>query len=282
MFSRSLRRLVRQPVTLMLLPHDSTHTIKLKVPALLLAVLAGGWLASLVLAVVFVGRGVHYEAMRMLNASLAEENAEYARQVATAEAVAARLVPLERELRRELARTRNTAGAGGGTGGPTTSFLPSEIPTRVARLVEAGDRIFRDYQGLAAMVASTPSGWPAKGWITSEFGERVNPATGEVGTIHQGIDIANKTGTPVLVAGDGLVIQSGWTSGYGKMVEIVHGYGYTTIYGHCSRIKVSAGQKVRKGDILGYMGATGNATGPHCHYEVRLYGVPVNPRAFMK
>ena len=282
MYLRRLRRLVRQPVTLMLLPRDSARTFRMRIPAGLLVFLAFGWLISLVLAVVLVGRGVNYEAMRMLNTRLAEENAEYARQVATAEGVAARLVPLERELRKVLARTRSTAVVGGGTGGPMTSFLPSEIPQRVAHLVEAGDRIFRDYQGLAAFVAATPSGWPSRGWVTSEFGERISPYTGEIGVNHQGVDIANKTGTPLVATADGLVIHAGWTSGYGKLVEVVHGYGYSTTYGHCSRLKVAAGQRVRKGDILGYMGSTGNATGPHCHYEVRLYGVQVNPRAFMK
>jgi murein DD-endopeptidase MepM/ murein hydrolase activator NlpD len=274
--------MVRQPVTLMLLPHDSTRTFRIRMPAGLLVLLASGWLVSLVMAVVLVSRGVNYEAMRLLNARLAEENAEYARQVATAESVAARLVPLERDLRKVLARTRNTAEVGGGTGGPTVSFLPSEIPPRVARLVEAGDRIFRDYQGLAAFMAATPGGWPSRGWVTSEFGERISPYTGEVGTNHPGVDIANKTGTPVVATADGLVIHAGWTSGYGKLVEVVHGYGYATTYGHCSRLRVASGQRVTKGDILGYMGSTGNATGPHCHYEVRLYGVPVNPRTFMK
>ena len=158
----------------------------------------------------------------------------------------------------------------------------SEIPGRVARLERAGEEIFRDWESLASLAAATPTGWPVRGWITSEFGERVSPYTGEIGALHQGVDIANKLGSPITAAADGLVTQAGWTSGgYGKMVEIVHGYGYATRYGHCSRLRATPGQRVRRGEVIGYLGSTGNATGPHCHYEVRLYGVPVDPRTFM-
>jgi murein DD-endopeptidase MepM/ murein hydrolase activator NlpD len=122
-----------------------------------------------------------------------------------------------------------------------------------------------------------------RGWITSEYGERTSPYTGEVGSVHQGVDIANKLGSPIVAAADGMVLYAAWTpGGYGKMVEIAHGYGYTTRYGHCSRLRVSPGQRVRRGEIIAYLGATGNATGPHVHYEIRLYGVPVSPRPFMR
>ena len=86
-----------------------------------------------------------------------------------------------------------------------------------------------------------------------------------------------------VAAADGMVLYAAWTpGGYGKMVEIAHGYGYSTRYGHCSRLRVTPGQRVRRGEVIAYLGSTGNATGPHCHYEIRLYGVPVSPRPFMK
>ena len=153
----------------------------------------------------------------------------------------------------------------------------------MAKLERVGEDLFREFQGLESLVASTPSGWPIHGWISSDYGERISPYTGEVGTKHQGVDIANRLGTPIHATADGLVLHAGWTAGgYGKMVEIVHGFGYSTIYGHCSRLRAVPGQRVHRGDIIASVGATGNATGPHCHYEVRRYGVPVTPRPYMK
>jgi murein DD-endopeptidase MepM/ murein hydrolase activator NlpD len=246
---------------------------------------------SVIVALTVSGRHIHYEAMRLLNAHLTQKNLKFAEQVAKAEAVAERLRPLEQELQRALARTRRAARTGTGTGGPNprqahgieAGLLPEEIPRRVSQLIDASGELFKKYEGLASLAAATPSGWSVRGWVTSEFGERISPYTGEVGTNHEGIDIACKRGTPIVATADGMVIRSGWNQGgYGKMVEIIHGYGYTTRYGHCSRLAVSAGQSVRKGDTIGYAGATGNATGPHLHYEIRLYGVGVNPRLFMK
>lgn len=281
--SRSLRAALLRPITVLVLPHEGGRTFRLRMPALALALLAGAWALSLVLAAVLLARQANYEAMRLMNRHLADMNERYAVEVAKAEALTQRLAPLERELRRVLGRTRNLASLGGGEGGPKVDFLPDEIPQRVSQLVEVGDKLFRDYQGLASIVAATPVGWPVKGWVTSEFGERISPYTGEVGTLHTGIDVAEKLGTPIKAAADGIVVQAGWTAaGYGKLVEVSHGYGYSTFYAHCSRLKASPGQKVRKGDVIAYVGSTGNATGPHLHYEIRLYGVPINPRPFMK
>jgi murein DD-endopeptidase MepM/ murein hydrolase activator NlpD len=276
-------------VTLLVLPSDSARTYRLRVPAGVLVLLGAAWIASIGAVALLLTRDIHYGAMRLLNRHLADQNEAYARDVAKVEALAKRLTPLEHELKHLIARSRRSAAEGVGEGGPNadgawhTPFLPEEIPGRVSRLVAAGDDIFREYQDLASLATATPQGWPVRGWITSEFGERTSPYTGEVGTLHQGVDIANKPGTPVVATAGGVVLHAGWTSGgYGKMVLISHGYGYATLYGHFSRLKVSPGQRVRQGDVIGYMGSTGNATGPHCHYEVRLYGVPVSPRAFMK
>lgn len=282
-FLHHLRAGLLRPVTLLVIPSESARTFRLRVPVSVMLALAVVWLGSVAAAVILAGRHVHYEAMRLLNAHLVERTERYADEVARAEALAGRLKPLEDELRRRLARTRREAVQGVGEGGPGRTFLPDDIPARVARLERVGDEIFRDYRNLSSLIASTPSGWPVRGWISSEYGERISPYTGEVGTVHQGVDIANKLGTPIEASADGMVLYAAWTpGGYGKMVEIAHGYGYSTRYGHCSRLRVSPGQRVRRGDVIAYLGSSGNATGPHCHYEIRLYGVPVAPRPFMK
>ena len=286
---RPLRHWFWRPLTLLIIPYASKRTYRVRLPTLVLVSFVAIWILGVGVSALLVTRHIHYKAMRLLNAHLTEQNARYAQDVARTEELAKRLVPLERELKRLMARTRRAAKDGVGDGGaytegyPHAPFLPEEIPRRADKLVEVGDEIFHDYKELVSLVACTPSGWPVRGWITSDYGERISPYTGEVGTMHQGIDIANKLGTPVTVTADGLILYAGWRSGgYGKMVQVSHGYGYSTIYAHCSRLKVSPGQRVRRGDVIGYVGSTGNATGPHCHYEVRLYGVPVSPRPFLK
>lgn len=124
---------------------------------------------------------------------------------------------------------------------------------------------------------ATPSGWPTKGWITSYFGMRQIPdGTGR--RIHQGIDVAANTGTPIFATADGVVARVEYSGGYGKTVVLDHGYGYRTLYAHNSRILVKRGSRIQRGDKIAEVGNTGRSTGPHVHYEVQLNGVPIDPR----
>ncbi len=125
-----------------------------------------------------------------------------------------------------------------------------------------------------------PSIWPARGTVTSEFGER------RLTHIHKGIDISNNIGTPIRATANGTVIAIGSSGGFGKRIMIYHGTDengttYVTIYAHLSRLNVKAGEKVDQGDLIGLMGNTGFSTGSHLHYEVRVNGIPVNPRHFL-
>lgn len=128
---------------------------------------------------------------------------------------------------------------------------------------------------------STPSLYPAQGVITSEFGYRVHPIFGYV-RYHSGMDIANDTGTPIYATASGTVTIAGYVSGYGNCVEIEHTHGISTLYGHCSRVLVTPGQYVNKGQEIAKMGSTGNSTGPHVHYELRFSGVPTAPAPYMR
>jgi murein DD-endopeptidase MepM/ murein hydrolase activator NlpD len=122
--------------------------------------------------------------------------------------------------------------------------------------------------------------WPVQGRITSEYGMRTNPVTG-IYVLHAGIDIGVAYGTPVHAAADGIVISAAWAGGYGNLVMIDNGSNITTCYAHNSSFAVSAGQEVKRGDIIAYAGSTGNSTGPHVHFEVRVKGVPQNPRGWL-
>jgi murein DD-endopeptidase MepM/ murein hydrolase activator NlpD len=127
-----------------------------------------------------------------------------------------------------------------------------------------------------ALAAATPSIWPAHGWLSSIVGSRRDPITGGA-DYHQGLDISADHGSAVYATADGDVIFAGREGAYGNLITIDHGYGLETRYGHLSRYDVSNGAKVKRGDIIGRVGSTGRATGPHLHYEVRVNGRLLNP-----
>ena len=129
-------------------------------------------------------------------------------------------------------------------------------------------------------LATTPSIMPAAGWISSVYGHRNDPFTG-AWVMHWGLDISTNTGNPIMATADGIVIKVETDRYLGKNVTVSHGNGYTTVYGHMSNFAVKVGQKVKRRDIIGYIGQTGKAAGPHVHYEVFKDGKRVDPRNFL-
>jgi len=176
------------------------------------------------------------------------------------------------------------AATGIGTGGPAPV---DELEGRLEKLVGEATRNERSLSELARyfedqknLLASTPSIWPARGWMTSEFGSRSDPYTGE-STMHRGLDIANAVGTPIIAPADGLVVFASMEGGYGKALVIDHGYGVKTRYAHLSDFHVKVGDRVRRGQKVAALGNTGRSTGPHLHYEVRVNGIPENPLKYV-
>ncbi len=150
---------------------------------------------------------------------------------------------------------------------------------RVARALEGG--LTPSFSGDWTVFADAPSLWPVQGPVASSFGERLDPINGE-GKFHSGLDIDAPYGTPVHAAGDGDVSDASMGAGYGREVVIDHGHDLLTVYGHLSAIAVLPGQHVNRGQIIGYVGQSGRATGPHLHYEVRVHNVPVNPHKYLR
>jgi murein DD-endopeptidase MepM/ murein hydrolase activator NlpD len=126
-------------------------------------------------------------------------------------------------------------------------------------------------------LAAIPSIWPTLGYVTSGFGFRSYPDYG----FHSGLDIVNDYGAAVYATAAGLVIEAGWNGGFGYRVVIDHGNGLQTMYGHNSRLLVSAGETVKKGQQIATVGSTGFATGPHVHYQVELWGRPIDPTPYL-
>ncbi len=211
------------------------------------------------------------------------------------------LTQMEQELRRQTgapaaddaAATGDGNGGDGthdGQGGPvvapdvtnvreTLDSLEQQLAKRRASLEQLKQTALVPAGGLTFGGASvtTPSMWPARGDVSSPYGLRWGGSD-----FHPGIDIANDMGTPIVATADGVVTTAGWNAGgYGNMVDIDHGNGIMTRYGHAMQVVVVPGQHVRRGQVIAYMGSTGFSTGPHVHYEVRVNGSPVNPVGYL-
>lgn len=175
------------------------------------------------------------------------------------------------------------------------SETPGELLKEMRRLDERLDKQIRlvvalrsefmnqAYGAVSSVVnptAETPNIWPVAGPISSYYGYRTSP--GGIGsTFHEGVDIAGDYGTPISATAAGIVTQAGWVGGYGYLVEVKHADGIVTRYGHNSAVLVYEGQHVDQGSMIALMGSTGNSTGPHCHYEVRIHGEAVDPMYFL-
>ena len=295
----------RRQFTLMLVPHQGDRVYRRHVPIKTLKIMAsvGGIIGSLLLA-----GFVHYQVtlqrasseidelatLRRVNTHQAVQIDLLAQNTSALQSDMIRLNQLDAELRRLIAQedssvtsrsgvTRPPAGSSKGEGGPVVKPNPVELNSLAQDLTVTAKSRLQSLQSLReiliernARLAAAPSIWPANGTVTSRFGWRWGGSDW-----HPGIDIAADTGTPIYAAAEGLVTVSSWQGGYGKQVQIEHGYGVATIYAHNSENVVSVGQKVIKGQLVAYMGSTGFSTGPHVHYEVRVNGNAVDPAKFL-
>lgn len=177
-------------------------------------------------------------------------------------------------------------------GGPEKIVASSNTPQLMDSLERLARETERQQERLAALenllldrklnAAVTPSGWPAAGgWISSGFGVRADPFNGHQ-SVHEGVDIAARMGSPVLAVGDGLITHSGEKAGYGSLVEVTHESGLITRYAHTSATLVKVGDRVRKGQEIALVGTSGRSTGPHLHFEVVRNGTAVNPMRYLQ
>ena len=188
----------------------------------------------------------------------------------------------------ETVQEGTVSPTGGEQHEPTTAdlsealeMIEERLSTRRSSIDLLAETMRREFPGAASYASdsaphTTPSIWPAAGYVSSPYGLRFNGTE-----FHQGIDIAAEMGTPIVATADGVVTAAGWNGGYGNMVDVDHGGGIVTRYGHASALAVTVGQQVRRGEVIAYVGSTGRSTGPHVHYEVRVNGAPVNPAAYL-
>jgi murein DD-endopeptidase MepM/ murein hydrolase activator NlpD len=176
-------------------------------------------------------------------------------------------------------------GVGGVGGVPSReSILPSAdigqsldtMGTSVEALAEKSEKLTTFYESQKVLLASTPSVWPVRGYLSSQFGNRTDPFTNQF-DFHPGIDVSTPIGTKIQAPADGVVVSCGVKGAYGNAVVIDHGYGVVTRYAHLSAFAVKPGQRVRRGDLIAYVGQSGRSTAPHLHYEVWVKDKLQNP-----
>ncbi|PYQ12562.1 MAG: hypothetical protein DMH00_05640 [Acidobacteria bacterium] len=286
--------------TIMIVPHAAEKSRRVRVSKNLVVAM-GGFLGALLLAGVllphFVLRTTY---LSWVTSRLASQNAELKK---TTEGIDIALNDLRAKMSDFEARATemgtalgvaklpltHQAAAGGGLD------LHSLSPEEGARFVQGELSVLRKrsenlqdslklldaaYAKQAAYLASTPSILPVRGLYGNGYGWRKDPFTGEP-DFHQGLDIAAAPGTKVLAPADGIVTLAGPSGGYGNFIVLSHGYGMVTHYGHLQAFTVRPGQRVRRGDVIGYVGSTGRSTGPHLHYEVVVHQRAVDPTRYI-
>lgn len=281
--------------TIIFVPHARAKFRKLKVSHRLLFSVVSILTSSLCLSTFFsiqyftsLSQTHELSQLRHENKELQTANEQFSKSVES----------LRGQLRTVEDRTRKLAiyagisslddSAQGGVGGLRPTDLGNN-PYRddVDKMAFRSRRIESDLSVLeqklvaqSQLLASTPSIAPVRGILTDGFGGRSDPFTGEQGT-HNAVDISSAVGQAVRAPADGIIVKAEWANGYGNVIYISHGYGYSTRYGHLSAYAAKPGQHVKRGDIIGYVGSTGRSTGPHLHYEVRLNNNPVNPLEYI-
>ncbi len=263
------------PVTIMMIPHNNKRMYRLKIPMIFIFAFLIAWI-SISSYLVFVGKTTaDYEKMKekvdFYSSQLYDIN-ETIRSLKKAESDFKRLFALN--SKEQILENIDTTY----TGSLDVELLKRQIEKAMDEVGAIRDYLKKQHD----IYFATPKGSPVEdGYISSPYGWRIHPRTGKR-AFHRGVDIAAWPGTPVRATADGVVSFAGWSGGSGKLVVIQHGFGFTTCYAHNKKIVVKVGQTVKRGQIIAYVGSTGNTTGPHVHYEVWIDGKAVNPYKYLK
>ena len=272
--ARLIIRKAFTPITIMFIPHSDVKALRIKVPSI-------GILASIILW--FIGMGYVYTvAVDALEYSRMKERVNYySSQFIEMKKTMTSLQNAENEFRKLFSfKTKERILENIDTsdnGSIDMETLKEQIKLTMESVGEIRDYLSQQRDNYIA----TPKGWPVVGRISSPYGYREHPNTG-MRDFHSGMDIASEPGTPVKATADGIVSFAGWSGGNGNLLALEHGLGFSTYYAHNRLVVVRVGQKIKRGDVIGYVGSTGNSTGPHVHYEVWKDGRSLNPITFIE
>jgi murein DD-endopeptidase MepM/ murein hydrolase activator NlpD len=271
---RALFKKAFTPITIMLVPHSKTRPLNLKVPFIGMFTSIILWCFGTVYVIsIAIDTFEYYKMKEKLN--------YYSQQFLELNATISALKKAENEFKRlfslgskeKVLEHIDTSDSG--------SIDIENLKQQIKITVETVGEI-KDYLHVQRDIyIATPKGFPVRGNISSNYGRRERPGSGE-NEFHSGVDISTSPGNPVRGTADGIVSFSGWSGGSGNLVVVEHGHGFSTFYAHNRINIVKVGQKVRRGDVISYVGSTGNSTGPHVHYEIWKDGRHVNPQKYIE
>jgi murein DD-endopeptidase MepM/ murein hydrolase activator NlpD len=287
--------MTRKTHTIIFVPHARAKFRQFHVSSRLLIAVGAAFLLTIVIGGTFTTLWFHSFRKNREMSAMAEENKSLRGQTAL---LSGKLETIEKQLAEFEERTRRLAIVAGltgvhesGTGGVGgLAAIPVDAASSADGVGEAVRRgailssrlvlIEKRLSTQADQLSLTPTLAPTVGVLTAGFGNRIDPFTGRPEN-HTGIDISTPAGNRIVAPANGTVVRVAWENGYGRCVEISHGYGVNTTYSHLATARVIEGQRVKRGDVIALVGSTGRSTGPHLHYEVHAAGKPVNPLDFI-
>ncbi len=260
------------PVTIMLIPHSNKKLLNLKIPSIGILVSIVLWFIGTLYVFSVAVNAFEYQAMKKkLN--------YYSNQFLEWEGTMSALKNTEKEFKRLLSLGSREKVLENIDTSYSGSIDMENLKQEIEKSMKTVSEI-KNYLNIQKdLYCATPKGIPVEGSISSPYGKRQNPKSG-VAEFHTGLDISAHSGNPVRATANGIVSFSGWNGGNGNLVVLEHGFGFSTFYAHNRMNAVKIGQKVKRGDVIGYIGSTGRSTGPHVHYEIWKNGNPVNPNNF--
>jgi murein DD-endopeptidase MepM/ murein hydrolase activator NlpD len=264
---------MKRILSIIIVPHDNAKTMNYRVSYRLIYTLLVLFALSLFVLILFVGNygRVFVKAQSALR--LERENRRLLARVAEVDSLKNELMQLQTlslQIKRMLGLNLS----------PRDSVLVANLSTAVKSPAIGDDENLLQVDGeeQKKMLKAIPSIWPAQGYVTREFYTTGGEKSAKY---HPGIDIAAKSGTPVMAGAEGVVVTSTWDETYGNMIVIDHGFGISTLYGHNARNLVKEGDRVTKGQVIAFLGSSGRSTAPHLHFEIRKNGLPINPRDYL-
>ncbi|MCX5781632.1 MAG: M23 family metallopeptidase [Elusimicrobia bacterium] len=306
MFSQKVKKGFKQQLTVVLIPHNSINPLKIKLSVPFILFILVLWTGITVWAGYLSGKHVDYWKAKMDYNLMRIRVSFFAQELKKTRGMIEQVKENDESLRGLLDMKSKKAiveNEKRGMGGPTVADVNSLNLTLAGKLadltqrdilaqtsalrketqkrIQSSQEIFDYIEKQRTIYRSTPNLFPTMGEITSRFGFRVHPMFKSY-EFHSGLDIANERGTKIYATADGKVKVADWQPGFGRLVIIQHNCGYVTYYGHMYKIYVNEGDTVTRGDVIGLMGNSGTSTGTHLHYEIQLYGKPVNPARYLK
>jgi murein DD-endopeptidase MepM/ murein hydrolase activator NlpD len=272
---KTLYRKAFTPITIMLIPHgNARRVLNLNVPAvgILLSIVCS--FAGFIYFCSLIPDVIRYQDIEM-------QLSDYSKKLSDFNATLLSLKKAEKDLHSLISLGSKEKILERVESSDMGAFDVNQVQQQIESSMQTVSAI-KDYlRTQKGLYLATPKGLPVPGPITSAYGGRINPITGH-SEFHRGLDISASAGSPIAATADGVVSFAGWNGGGGNLVVIAHGQGFFTYYAHNSKMIVEIGQRVKRGEVVSYVGSTGSTTGSHCHYEVWHHGKCHNPLLYME